>query len=119
MFFLRRRKMKNDISYTQQLIQFGIKSPNRVIKLIKNSISYQKLDLSGLTILTEAANGYYSLTSIISAMAGADKIFAITQDSRYASIEHVKKQTMLLAEFAGVGDKITIITTNSILCLLP
>ena len=66
------------------------------------------VDLSGLTVYTEAASGAYLLTPIISALAGADKVFAQTRDSRYATAQQVRAETMALAEQYGVADRIDV-----------
>lgn len=66
-------------------------------------ISRFGLDLSGLTVYSEAASGAYLLTPIIAALAGADKVFAQTRDSRYATAQQVRLETMELAEQYGVA----------------
>jgi len=67
------------------------------------------LDLSGLTVFTEAATGNYLYTPIIAALAGARKVFAVSNDSRYGSKEQVKKITMNEAESLGVDAQISVI----------
>ena len=62
---------------------------HRIKSLIMDMISTLKLDLSGLTILTEAATGYYALTPIIAAMAGADSVYAMTRNSRFGTVADV------------------------------
>ena len=86
-----------------------IKSPERVRNLIIDSINVFNLDLKGLKILTEAASSYFSLTPVIAAVGGADKVYAVAKKSRYASIELVKKQTELIARFMGTEEKIEIL----------
>ena len=67
-------------------------NPHRLITLIQQSIHRCELQLDNLTVLTEAATGAYVVTPVIAAMAGAKKVFAITQSSRYGTIEEVKAQ---------------------------
>lgn len=85
-------------------------NPHRLITLIQQSIHRCQLQLDNLTVLTEAATGAYVVTPVIAAMAGAKKVFALTQGSRYGTIEEVKAQTEQLAEIGGVSDKIEFIT---------
>jgi hypothetical protein len=42
-----------------------------------------ELDLSGLTILTEAATGAYCVTPVVAALANADQAYALTRPSGY------------------------------------
>ncbi len=71
-------------------------------------ISHFGVDLSGLTVYTEAASGAYLLTPIIAALSGAKKVFAQTRDSRFATAEVVCRETMQAATAFGVADKIEI-----------
>ena len=88
-------------------------NPHRLIALIQRSIQRCELQLDNLTVLTEAATGAYVVTPVIAAMAGAKKVFAITQSSRYGTIEEVKAQTQQLAKIGGVSEKIEFITNKS------
>lgn len=87
----------------------GIKNLLRSIQLIKKAIDFNKLNLEGLTVFTEAASGEYIYTPIIAAMAGAEKVYAKTSDSKYASKEEVEKNTMLLAKLCGVENKVKVV----------
>ena len=66
------------------------------------------VDLSGLTVHTEAASGSYLLTPIIAALAGAQKVFAQTRDSRFAAATAVRDETMRAAVAFGVAERIEI-----------
>jgi len=88
----------------------GIPSVDRAVRLMKEEIRIFKLDLGGLVVYTEAGNGVYSFTPIIAALAGADRVFAITRDSRWATGEQVMNDTLALAEYCGVRDRIIILT---------
>jgi hypothetical protein len=79
-------------------------------KRIISSINKINLNLEGKNVLTEAATGNYVVTSIISALAGANTI-AFTKDSEYGDISDVKKQTHSLAEECKINEKIEIITS--------
>lgn len=88
-------------------------NPHRLITLIQQSIHRCELQLDNLTVLTEAATGAYVVTPVIAAMAGAKKVFAITQSSRYGTIEEVKAQTEQLAKIGGVSEQIEFMTNKS------
>lgn len=88
----------------------GITNPKRLIKLIKETISKHQLDLTGLTVLTEAASGPYMVTPVIAALAGAKRVIALTRDSQYGSFELVTQQTRALEELCGLTKKIDIYT---------
>ena len=78
----------------------------RIKKLIADAIATHELDLSGLTIFTEAASGNYVVTPLIAALAGSNRVFAITQDSTYGKAVDVRNFTLELAQRWGVADKI-------------
>jgi hypothetical protein len=84
------------------LRQAGIANPPRLPGLIRRTIAFLELDLSGLTVLTEAASGPYVVTPIIAALAGAARVFAVTRAARYGTVEAVFAQTQALAELCGV-----------------
>ncbi len=71
-------------------------------------INHFAVDLSGLTVYTEAASGAYLLTPIIAALAGARKVFAQTRDSRFATAEVVCRETMRAAAAFGVADNVEV-----------
>jgi hypothetical protein len=80
-------------------------------KKIVRAVEKFKLDLTGRTVLTEAATGNYVVTPIIAAVGSAEKVYAFTKDSSYGSIEEVKEQTYSLAKVLGVEKKISVITS--------
>jgi hypothetical protein len=73
---------------------FSERELGRISKLLHEYINYFCLDLSGLTVFTEAATGYYMLTSIMCALAGASKVYAFGRDSRFGSYEEVRSRTI-------------------------
>jgi hypothetical protein len=87
-------------------------NPQRLVTLMQQAIQSCELNLNKLTVLTEAATGAYAVTPVIAAIAGAEKVFALTRSSQYGSVEEVKAQTETLAEIAGVSEKIGIITNR-------
>ena len=90
----------------------GAKSQYRARQLVSQAIDKFKLKLDGLTILTEAASGNYIFTPLIAALAGAKKVYAITKNSRYASLEEVTRDTMRLAEQWGITGQLEIHTSR-------
>ncbi len=78
-------------------------------KVVKRAIEKFDLNLEGLTVFTEAATGNYLYTPIAAALAGAEQVFAITEDSKYGKKEDVKRQTMEEAKELGVDGKITVL----------
>lgn len=80
----------------------GIQNPRRLVNLIERTITTLHLDLRGFTVLTEAASGPYVVTPIIAALANADRVFALTRDSHYASASQVIEQTNALANLCDV-----------------
>jgi len=84
----------------------GILNPFRLLSLIQKQISFLQLDLSGLTILTEAASGAYVVTPIIASLAGAEHVIALTQESRYATSDDVITQTRALE---ALCDAVTVV----------
>lgn len=98
----------------ETLRQGGIANPTRLVRLIQNAVDFLGLDLSGLTVLTEAASGPYVVTPIIAAIAGAERILALTQNSSYASVEIVLNQTRALEVLCGVEDRVDIYTQRSL-----
>ena len=95
------------------LYQGGIANPTRLVKLIREGISFFQLDLSGLTVLTEAASGPFVVTPIIAILGGASRVLALTKDSHYASAEAVIAQTRALEKLCDVDSKIEIFTKRS------
>jgi hypothetical protein len=91
----------------------GLASPDRLVRLIRAAIDSMELDLSGLTVLTEAASGPYVVTPVIAALAGAQLVLALTRDSRYATAEEVVAQTRALESLCGIKQRIEIHTSRS------
>ena len=84
----------------------------REYRLIRNAINKFDLNLKDRVIVTEAASNEYLWTPIIAALSGAEYVFAITEDSIYASADEVIKETMFHAENLEVHNKIRIVTSK-------
>jgi hypothetical protein len=86
----------------------GIMNPYRVRMLIDEAIEFNRLDLTGLVVFTEAASKNYVVTPIIAAKAGA-KVFSVTSDSKYGKAKDIEEFTYNFAEFCGVRDNIKVV----------
>ena len=82
----------------------------RIEKLIPDAIDTYDLDLSGLTVFTEAASGNYVVTPLIAALAGSDRVFAITRDSRHGKAADIRNFTLELAQRWGVDHRIEVVS---------
>lgn len=85
------------------------KNQNRCFRLIHEAIRTFGLNLSGLVVLTEAATGYYVLTPLIAALAGAERVYMLARDSNYGSAEAVRELTMTMANQWGISDQMDVI----------
>ncbi|MEL6823072.1 MAG: hypothetical protein AAFP70_15035 [Calditrichota bacterium] len=85
----------------------------REIRIIENAIQAFSLDLSEMTVFTEAASGQFAWTPVMAAMAGAEKVFALAKDSRYATISEAREQVLEKAEKVGVADRISVVEDYS------
>lgn len=83
-------------------------SPVRLCALMRDAIVQSGLDLTDKTILTEAASGAYAATAIISALAGARRVYALARPSEHGSVAEVTDWTIKLASFAGVADRVSV-----------
>lgn len=81
----------------------------RNAQLIKQAVLKLELDLSGLTVLTEAASGPYAVTPVIASMAGAKRVLAVTADSPYATADEVVRQTRALESACGLPHRVEIV----------
>jgi hypothetical protein len=63
-------------------------------------------------VLTEAATGYYALTPLIAALAGAKRVYALTRDSRYGTAREIERQTIELARRWNVSGSIEVLCSR-------
>jgi hypothetical protein len=87
--------------------------PEELIGLMREAIERCALDLSGLTVLTEAASGAYAVTSVLAALSGARRVFAVARDSRYGSVAEVAREITALARSANVAGLIEVVTEKT------
>ena len=83
-----------------------------VLRLIRRSIEWHRVDLHGLRVLTEAGVGYRRVTPAIAALAGAAEVYAVARDSVQASRKEAEQQTAYLARLAGVQDRVHVLPTR-------
>jgi len=78
----------------------------RVERLIDSAIEKMSLDLKDISVLTEAASGNFVVTPLIAACAGAERVIAVTRDSRHGRAKEVKAYTEQWAKRLGVHRRI-------------
>jgi hypothetical protein len=81
-------------------------SSRRVDRLMRSAISAMDLDLTGITVLTEAASGFYSTTCLMAGLAGARRVVAITRDSEWGPSDVVVEEVQASAERLGIADRL-------------
>jgi hypothetical protein len=72
-----------------------------------------QLDLSALTVLTEAASGWFALTPIIASLAGAREVIAVGKDSVHGSFEKIEAHITALAGEFGCKSRLRIVSEKS------
>lgn len=80
---------------------------------MKLAVAETGLDMSGMTVLTEAATGAYAVTPVLAAMAGAKRVYAFTRPGRHGTVLDAKRETLELGALLGVADRIEILETIS------
>jgi hypothetical protein len=87
--------------------------PRRLLGLMQQAVARCHLDLAGTVVLTEAASGAYVVTPVLAALAGADRVVALTLPTPHGTVEEVRAQTAELADLAGVPDRIEFASRKS------
>jgi len=85
---------------------------NNYIEILKNTINELDIDLKNLVVLTEAANGSYSSTCILSLLAGA-KVYAFSKYTKYGSPKIVFKDIINILKNNNINGDIEFITKLS------
>jgi hypothetical protein len=85
----------------------------RLLRLMQAAIARCHLNLTGLTVVTEAATGAYVVTPVLAALAGATHVHALTRATRHGSVDDVRAETMALARLAGVEERIELATVKT------
>lgn len=92
--------------------------PNRLLRLVRETVSACELDLTGHVVMTEAASGAYIVTPIAAALAGAKKVIAVTRTTRYGHAADIERNTLLFAARAGIAPGIiSVVETKDKLAL--
>jgi hypothetical protein len=73
----------------------------RSARLISQAINDLHLDLTGMTVYTEAATGGFAATAAIAVAAGAETVYAFTAESSYGSALEARTHTERLAKHVG------------------
>jgi hypothetical protein len=80
-----------------------------VVDAMRKRIAALSLDLGGLHLVTEAATGAYACTAVIAALAGAERVVAVSRDSAsHGSAQDAIDATLALARVAGVERRIEV-----------
>jgi hypothetical protein len=82
------------------------------MRLMEAAIDRCQLDLTGRTVLTEAASGAYVVTPVLAAMAGA-QVLALAATTSYATADELRVATTELARLAGVAARIRLVEAKS------
>ena len=83
-------------------------APARLAALMEEAVARCDLDLTGAVVLTEAASGAYVVTPLLAAMAGADRVIAVTRTTRHGTAADVARSTSELARRLGIGDRVRV-----------
>jgi len=78
----------------------------REIKLIKSAVEKLNIDLIGQTVLTEVGSNNYILSPIIPLLAGAEKVFAWTRDSRFGMSADIISECISIAKSLGLENRL-------------
>ena len=84
----------------------------RISRVIDSALRLMDVDLSGVTVLTEAATGHFRVTATIAALAGAPRVMALAKDSRFGSMADARDATLALAARLGVRERIEVLTSR-------
>lgn len=81
----------------------------RIARLLRDAVGKFSLAMRSRTVLTEAGSGYFSVTPLLAALGGAEKVYALTRDSRYGRADAIEAETMARAQQLGVASRIKIL----------
>ncbi|WP_436911306.1 hypothetical protein [Halosimplex marinum] len=78
-------------------------------RIISDAIEEFDLDLSGQTVFTELGSNDYLFTPVIASLAGADQVYAITEDSKYGTVDALTSELAQVREYFGLDDNIEVV----------
>lgn len=84
-------------------------APERLAALVREAAAESSLDLTGRTVVTEAATGAYVVTPVIAALAGAARVVAVTRSTRHGSVADVRAATEELAGLLDVAGVVEVV----------
>jgi hypothetical protein len=90
-----------------------VTNKKRAERLMRSVISDLELDLTDITVLTEAASGPFAVTPLIAGLAGSPHIVAIAKDSPYGTALEVINYIQAWAIELGINDRIEFSTQPS------
>jgi len=82
-------------------------------KLIRSAVRTFELDLTGLTVFTEAATGPFACTAGLALEAGAARVLALAKDSRFGSRADATRDVTSLAAELGRTSALEIVADRS------
>lgn len=80
---------------------------------LRQAVHDLRLDLSGLTVYTEAATGPYCVTAAIANLAGAQKIYALGKDNAYGTVQDSFVATMTLVDSLGIENVVELVSEKN------
>ena len=86
----------------KDLVVQKVQRRHRFFRLVNEAVERMELDLSGLTVLTEAASDSFICTPLLAARAGAN-VIAVTKSSRYGSSKDIITYGGDMAKAFGVS----------------
>lgn len=93
------------IMFNQKSNRFDLDTLKKANQIMHNSIKSINLDLSGLTVLTEAATGNWVYTPFIAALSGA-QVICYTKDSKYGETNEIIHNFEILSKYFDVQKRI-------------
>ncbi len=85
----------------------------RCRRLVDEAIKDLSLDLTGLTVLTEAATGLFAMTASVASLAGAKQVMVMGKDSRFGSAKEATDATLDLAREWGCIRALSVVENRS------
>jgi hypothetical protein len=82
--------------------------PRQLVRMMGAAAERCCLDLTGYTVLTEAASGPYAVTAVLAAMAGA-QVWALAGNTQYGTAPELEAAILGLARQAGVSGRMRLI----------
>lgn len=84
----------------------------RLVRLMRAAVRRLDLDLTGRSVVTEAATGAYGVTPVLAALARAQRVHALARDSRFGTSDEAAACTQSLAACAGVEHRIELVRSK-------